>query len=204
MPQILPSEEAGESLTHASCDALLLGAFSSAGSFELDETGRRIDAALDSALSRYLENSDFKGKASSIATLPTLGRIPARTVVVAGLGPRSSVTTTEVRKAAGNAVRRVANEGILISALHLAVPGDDAASASVEGLLLGSYRFNRYKSEPEQSSISEIRLPQASAHAVDRGRIYAEAAALARDLANEPPAALTPKLLARRAEDVAR
>jgi leucyl aminopeptidase len=119
-------------------------------------------------------------------TKPTLARIEA------------------IRRAAGAIGRRLSDRAVIGSVLHTDLgDADGATSASVEGFLLGSYKFTAYKSDPRPSKIQEILLPDAGADAVERGVAVAEATALARDLINEPASTLTPDALAARAREVA-
>jgi leucyl aminopeptidase len=109
-----------------------------------------------------------------------------------------------LRRAAGSAARRLSDHSVIASALHGAVRADDAVSASVEGFLLGSYRFITYKSDPRPSKIQRIMLLDSpGGRTVERGQAMAEATSLARDLTNEPGSGLTPELLAARAREVA-
>ena len=82
----------------------------------------------------------------------------------------------------------------------------DAAQAVVEGLILGAYRFDRYKSKKEDARVLEtvtvLGTPRWDAKAVKaalaRAQVVSEAAAWARDLVNTPARDMTPAVLARR------
>lgn len=84
--------------------------------------------------------------------------------------------------------------------MHDASPGDDGAVA--EGLLLGTYRFTTYKSDPKPSKIQRILFVGADEKRLDRAAVIAEATALARDLINEPASTLIPEVLAERAKEL--
>jgi len=81
----------------------------------------------------------------------------------------------------------------------------------VEGALLADYDADRYKTERNgQRQIDRLDLVLASPPgeeaqaAQERARIVAEAQNFTRDLVNEPSNQMTPKLLARHAQDMAK
>ncbi len=74
------------------------------------------------------------------------------------------------------------------------------------GCLLASYRFDRYRHDTAPGTSWPRRVVvEGDDHdgALERGRTRAEAVALARDLANEPPSRLTPSVFAAQAEQIA-
>ena len=183
------------------CDAIVVAAFDNAGTLQLDHGGVALDRALDGALTAYLTERDFKGKPGSLESLPTLDRVAPKAIVVAGLGSRERLSTNDVRKAAGTAAKRLSDRGVIASTLPGLLEG--GASATVEGLLLGPYRYTRFKSEPKPIKTQQLILLGGDQSDVDRGVAFAEATILARDLQNEPPNSLTPDALARKAREVA-
>src|SRR5205807_4332878 len=91
----------------------------------------------------------------------------------------------------------------------------DAVQATVEGLLLGSYRFDRYKgkgTDPKETAqaladvivLGDGRGNGDAKQALDRARIVAGSVAWARDLVNTPALDATPVHLAKEARRMAR
>ena len=201
-PQVTPS---GGDPAELACDVLVVGAFAADGGAHLGRAAAGVDRALGGALSEHLVDTSFKAKPGEVAVVTTLGRLPAKTIAVAGLGPADEAGAGHVRRAAGVTGRRFAERAVIASTLHDDLASDDgeAAAASVEGFLLGSYRFTAHKSDPHPSKIQEILLPGAAPEAIERGLALAEATALARDLINEPASELSPAGLASRAQEVA-
>ena len=198
LPQVAVVTEEPSSI---SCDALLVGAFSEGGSFTLEGAGGAVDEALDNDLSDYLRSAGFKGGPGEIAVVPAGEAVTADAVAVLGLGPKDKANATVLRRAAGVAARRLGERSTLGVALHELV--DNSASAVAEGLLLGTYRFTAYKSEPKDSKIQRILFTGKDGEALDRAAIVAEATCLARDLINEPASTLIPEVLAQRAKESA-
>jgi leucyl aminopeptidase len=136
--------------------------------------------------------------------------------LVIGLGDRDDFEPERARVAAAIAAKRAS--GLEANSLAIAVPdGGDAgavAAALVEGAVLASYRFDRYKSkggndgdeedEPDQKLDSLTLLGDSSvADAAEAARITAEAANEARELQHLPSNVATPTYLADRAEELA-
>ena len=135
---------------------------------------------------------------------------PRRALVV-GLGDRNDFDPERARVAAAIAARTAAS----MDASSLALRGPDAddpapvATAMVEGAILASYRFDRFKSKDEEDgdskSLEEITVVADGglAEAVEAARIGAEAENFARELQDLPSNVVTPSYLAGRANAIA-
>ncbi len=170
-----------------------------------------VDRALDGAISSLIADGEIRGKKGEVTIIHTLGRMPSARVVVAGLGKADSFTPEVARQVSAGVSRRLKSAGVRSAAtiVHGAGIGGldagDAAQALAEGCLLGLYTFRRHfsKSEDADRTLDELsvveldasRLP-AIESGLERGRIFAEAAALARDMVNEPPNHMTPTHMA--------
>ena len=200
-PQISPSNERASEIA---CDALVVGATAASGGAELTGgAAEEVDAALDGRLSEHLRDLAFKAKPGDVVTVPTLGRIPAKIVAVAGIGPPGEAGPAEVRKATGAAARRVSEAATIAVAAHDLVEHEGAARAALEGVLLGSYKFTAFKSDPRPSKLQSVQVLGAAEADLEAGWTAAEATMRARDLINEPAGSLTPDALARRAAEIA-
>ena len=146
----------------------------------------------------------FEGKSGQIG----LFDVDGKTVVALGLGAASDVTLETLRSAAATFVRSATNvETAELALAGVAVDGADAAQRSqavTEGVLLGSYRFDVYKSKADDRKLQEIRLVDADESGVERGTLISDAVRRTRDLQNEPPVTLTPTRFGEIASDLAR
>lgn len=201
MPGLPQLTVVNEDATTVACDALVVAAFSDGNAFRLDDIAAGIDAALGNRMSKYLISSGFKGGAGELAVVPGSDGVTAEAVAVVGLGEQAKVDATILRRAAGSAARRLSERSTLAITIHNAVP--DSETAVAEGLLLGSYRFTAYKSDPKPSKLQRVLFIDAGEAALNRAAITAEATWLARDMINEPASTLTPEVLAQRAKEVA-
>jgi leucyl aminopeptidase len=189
--------------TAANADALVLPMYAG----ELVASG--LDARFGGHLAPLLAAAEFTGKRGEVAAYPTFGALPARWLILTGLGERAAGGEM-LRRAYGVAVTRARDAGARTVAV--AVPtGVDAegVSAIVEGVLLALYHFATYKSHQGDPSkeVASVALWSADAipaGAVEHGQIIAAAVALARDMVNTISNDKTPPLIAAWAQRVAR
>jgi leucyl aminopeptidase len=189
--------------------------------FEGPEPGpgvKELGKALGADLATVMKDNRLRGGLGETLTVPTLGRAEPGSVLLLGLGKRGEVTPDRIRRAVGKVAARAAGYRRVATTLAQAVrgPWEDAAQALVEGLLLGSYRFDRYKVRPIEEDGQKPRLETVTVlgpsrwdarkarAALGRGEIFAEAAAWARDLVNTPALDATPEQLAREAQKMSR
>ncbi len=203
------------SVTEVETETVCLGIFQ--GVQELSGAAQAVDRALGGLLSALLRDRDFRGEKGETYWLRTQGKLPAKRVLLVGLGKHEKFTPDVVREVSAAAARAAAKFGELTTVVHGAgVGGLDpalAAQALVEGAILGDYRFKRYRHEREADAegklqtLTIVEFDDAKISALEAGakigRILAEAACFARDLANEPGNALTPRELAARAQALA-
>lgn len=204
-----------KSILDVECDCLVVNLFEGVQS-PGGATGA-VDKALGGLISDMISHGDFKGKLNETVIAYTGGKIPARKVLVVGLGKQEDFTLDRIRMVAGTAARHAEKSGCkrLASILHGAGIGGkkpaDAAQALVEGTLLGTYRFSEYRAKTEDApEIEEFLIvekdEQKAKDALDgarRGRILAEATNFARDLVTTPGNKLTPAILAEKAREIA-
>lgn len=177
-----------------------------------------VDKALDGAISGLIKTGELQGKYLEIKVLHSLGKIPARLVVIAGLGKQSEFNVDRVRNIMGEAVRAVSRHkcNTASTILHGAGAGGlqvaDVAEAIAEGSLLGAYSFTRHMTKKEdEHNVEKLVLLETvqsrlkvARQGMEKGRIIAEATMLARDMVNEPANYMTPSHMAEIARDVAK
>jgi leucyl aminopeptidase len=114
-------------------------------------------------------------------------------VVLVGIGEDASFES--IRAAAGNAVRAVKGEYAIC--LLTQIPIDEVGRAVVEGLVLGAYKYDTYKTPDEDSvELERIDLVGVSQAQIDRALVGAEATNLARDWSNTPAMDQSPEDIA--------
>lgn len=176
-----------------------------------------VDKALDGLISDEINREHgFKGKLGDTLVLNTAGKIPARYVVVVGLGKSDKATSYQYRRAAAAAIKACKKLKVktVASILHGAGTGGyDAASAGrniAEGTVLGNYSFKLRKSDDPDNPPANIEtftvVEQADKKigdietGVKIGSIIAEKTNVARDYVNDAPNHVTPTFLKEEAE----
>jgi len=199
-------------LAEIEADALIVGLY--AGDKTLPPLLARLDRQIGSRLREVLAAERFGAKAGQLTHLHVDGRLRARRLVVVGLGPRTEATSEVIRRAAASGVRRARDLGARVVATDLLgdrLPPRVRAQALVEGALLGSYGFDRYKREKAEKLVEELRVvvtdgrgAREIGEGVRVGEIFARATTFARDLTNAPANDVHPTYLAQVAGEIAK
>jgi len=196
------------------CEALIVGLYE--GETGFSKVAHSLDKLLGGSLTKTLAAEEFKGKPGGVTAIHTQGKLPAERLIVVGLGKKGSLGLSALRKAGAAGLARAKALGakrVVATLLEEPVRGagsKEKVQALVEGGLLGTYKFLKYKGEKDKKAIVEVLLivlpkERAAAQAgALRGEIIAEAVNYARDLASEPASAMTPTLLAEEAKKVAK
>ena len=174
-----------------------------------------VDKAMGGAISALIADGEIKGKSGEMTLIHTLGSITPKRVLVAGLGSADSFTLDGVRSVSAEAARHLNGIGVQSAAtiVHGAgIGGLDAqasAQAMAEGIVLGMYRFDKYKANASDASLNEITVVEfdeskldALRSGIDVGRIIGEGVNRCRDMANEPANSMTPSEMAEQALEV--
>jgi leucyl aminopeptidase len=200
MPQAPRIATTSGALADADGDLLLIGAFATDGGVEPALPDG--NDALADHIAR-LPASGFKGKLGEVHVGPAPERVAAKAVAVLGLGKGSKLGASEVRRAAGSAGRKLFEFKSIVVGLPREAGGVALTGPTVEGLILGSYRFVDHKSDKRPSQIESLSFADGDVADAERGVLKAGAAVVARDLINEPASTLTPTVLAERAAEIA-
>lgn len=178
----------------------------------------RLDHALGGALRELLQSKEFEGKTGETLLYHTQGKIPAKRVLLVGLGKKKDMTLDGIRQAMGHAVKRVRQTKA--AAYSVTFPAFtpkgrspiEVAQAMTEGATLGSYQFNVYRSEKamgrEMAQMTVLTSQKGQvrqlAEGIRRGKAAAEAAWFVRDLCNHPSNVMTPTRIAAEAKAIAK
>ncbi len=175
-----------------------------------------VDRAMDGAISALIADGEIKGKRGELTLVHTLGRIAPKRVLVAGLGKADSFSLDEVRSVAAESARRLSGIGVESAATIVHGAGiagldhKESAQALAEGVVMGMYRFDKYKSNADSGGLSQVTVVEFDESKLDalrqgchEGRAIGEAVNFCRDMANEPANSMTPSEMAERALEVA-
>ena len=159
---------------------------------------------------KQLAERGFDGRVGQTLVLHGLGG--ASVVVAIGVGAGNSLTPNDARKAAAAFARAAGKVESLSTTLANLGRGSKSniAQAVVEGIQLATHRYSALKSDKNfASSLREVVLVATAANAtaisrgVKDGAVIANAVCTARDFANMPPAYLTARHFAEKAQEIA-
>ncbi|MFC0437310.1 leucyl aminopeptidase [Kutzneria buriramensis] len=185
-------------------DVVVVGTVQGPDGLELAPGSDAVAAAFDGELLKTLAVLGATGKAEEVVKAPTGGKLAAPLLVAVGLG-KPEPTGEQVRRAAGAAARALGKAKKAASTLSAVDLG-----AAVEGTLLGSYTFTRYKSEASESTLAKVEFVSPAEGAAKEHKAalkahtaIAESVIITRDLVNTPPNDLFPASFAERAVELA-
>jgi len=182
-------------------DALMVGVYAD------DLADRTAPEPLDGA---HLAAQGFTGTLGDTRVLP--GPAAGKTTVAVGLGRRADLDAAGYRRL-GATLAQAATRYRRVATTVLAHRPDGidvaiAARALAEGVVLGSYRFTTYKSEPTPFALERVVVVddggRSTTAALTTGQAIGDAVCIARDLVNEPGGTLTPSVFAERAVNYGR
>ncbi|EDP75497.1 leucyl aminopeptidase [Hydrogenivirga sp. 128-5-R1-1] len=170
------------------------------------KTLSRLGRGISTKVKRALELEGFKGKEGQIERIP-LPRQRVEIVYVVGLGDKKKVNTDTFRRVSALAIKRIKRDKVE-KVLFVLPRGtkNKPFQAVAEGVVLGSYSFDKYKEkkEEERFEVKEVLIQDVDKEAVNRGVVIAEAQNYARDLVNEPGNVINPITLAEEAKKLAK
>ena len=184
---------------------------------KLEGAALQLERSSGGLLGEVIKSGDFTGKLAQVSVIYTRGALPARRVLLLGLGKKKEFDPEKLRRAFSKAARAIRELGIPGFAASLdSVDGprslEDLTEAAVEGVLLGLYRFTHFKTpdKKEERNVKAFTLLAAGdgearrmKAAAQRAEIVSKAVCYARDLVSTPSNEMTPTDMARRAKDAA-
>lgn len=159
-----------------------------------------------------LSEEEFSGKYNEIQSFKLTRKENPKKVVLLGLGKKEELNLEKIRKIYAKAIKEVAGLKAkdvdvypLISNNELSL--SQVTRAMTEGLILGSYKFDKYIKDKKENPVKSIYIVGSNADEIvdidkgaEEGNVLSKATILARDMVNEPANVLTPAKLAAIAE----
>ena len=173
-----------------------------------------LDKATGGLLAKLTKSGEVAGKTLEMTLLHAPAGLKAARLLLVGAGKRDAFNGATLRKLAGAALRYLKSRSIHGFTFAVRENGatEDAAQALVEGFITADFETDKYKTEKKNDKfIENVAIAgysdaekSAAEKGMVRGRVIAEAQNFARDLVNEPSNKLTPRILAEKAEAMAK
>ena len=173
-----------------------------------------INRAMGGRLEPLAKGGELNAKSLEMVLVHYPQGLAAQRLLLVGAGKPDKFELADLRKIAGAALRYLKSRGVkkfafLMREGHRNSP---AAQAIAEGLLLADFESDTYRTKKENNKVIE-RVSLAGwdsgsqtelGRALETGRVIAESQNFTRELVNEPSNRMTPRILAERAEVMAR
>src|SRR4029077_9792258 len=173
-----------------------------------------IDKSANVLLGKLSSSAEFTGKPLEMTLIHAPAGLKATRLLLVGAGKRDKFDVATLRKIAGAALRYLKSRSVKQFAFLVRENdlNEDSAQAVAEGAITANFETDKYKSDKKNDKSIETVLiagysdkdKSSAEKGLNRGSIIAEAQNFARDLVNEPSNKLTPKILAEKAEAMAK
>src|SRR3984957_10958453 len=173
-----------------------------------------LDQYSNGLLKKLASGGELTGKSLEMTLIHAAAGLKAARLLLVGAGKRDKFDSAALRRISGSALRYLKSRGIhkFAVAARQGANAEDSAQAIAEGLLAADFESDKYKTEKKNDkSIEAVQLVgysdaerAAAEKGLARGVIISESQNFARDLINEPSNKLTPRILAEKAEVMAK
>ena len=182
---------------------------------EKDKPDARVATApaLQQAAAEVIASGEATGKLFETVLVHRPQGLAAKRLLLVGGGKAKSFSAYDLRRVAGTAARFLKSRSLRSFAMVAPEPWNGGAPAAVkavvEGVFVGDFDPDTYKSDRKDQSLEALTVvaagdPAALRRALEEGRIVGESQNFTRELVNEPGNRMTPTALARRAADMVR
>jgi leucyl aminopeptidase len=164
-------------------------------------------------VAELLGSDELRGKSGDMVYAYRPGGMAAKRLLLVGAGKRDDFDFDALRQVSGAAARFLRSKGAKSVAIlrRSTLEIVKAAEAVVEGVLLGLYEGDAYRTQDrEERRIETLTLCTVGGEGtsdlergITRGRVLAESTNFTRELVNEPSNAMTPTALTERAREMA-
>ncbi|MGN6379651.1 MAG: leucyl aminopeptidase [Gaiellales bacterium] len=168
----------------------------------------RLDKALGGRIGRLIADGEVRGVRGEVTTLHVDdGGIRARRLILVGLGKDAGRDEARAAVGAGAAAAvRARARSLAVAVSSLPLDAAEATRCAVDGVVLGTYRFDRFKTSKEEArppGLRSLAVLGGDRAAARRTVLVADATNRARDLQNTPSNHMGPAELAQRAREIA-
>lgn len=169
-----------------------------------------LSAAVLETVQLYLQQAKDVFACGSIHKLSVVEDKKLKFVFIAGCGKGKECTPNNFRKTSGNLVREIkkvkSKHAVVYAPILLNTNKAHYLQATAEGLFLGAYDFNEFKSshkEAENCTICVYCNSDEADAVVEKAATIAESVSFARNLINRPGNVVTPDTMAQEAASIA-
>ena len=176
--------------------------------------GENISANLDENTSKIIsllkEENKFTGKYKQVETIKIMLNNKIKNIVLLGLGKKENLDNEKLRVISGMTIKyskKLKSRNLDLLMPNLEYNLEKYYSAITEGLVLGDYKFDKYKSDKKYETMENVSLithenVESVQSGLNEGYILGYSTNLARGLVDEPANFMYPKVLSEEAEEI--
>lgn len=202
-------------ITTAVCDLLVLSRF--IDTREPEGECQAVNKAMNGELEKILKEDRFVGKLGERVIIRCEKSLPAKRILVVGLGKKPQFGLEAIRNAAAASmnvakkfqVKKVVSD--LLGTENEKLPIKDRTRAMVEGIRLVDYKFDKYKKNHNVKSLEVFEIMTKDGRQVRQaekgillGEIYARGTNYCRDIVNVPGQHMKPIEMVELAREIAK
>lgn len=198
------------------CDTLIIGIPEGMSLLPQATPIQELDDALGGKISTLLQEQPSCRQFGVITVIHTFGSIAAKQIVLVGLGDLTKLTSNQLRAASAIAARATGKLSAKTASLLLQQDTsklgftDAWLQPIAEGISLGLYEFNHYKSIKKPCLLDTLYVVisheqdyNSLQNVVTKASIITDSVCFARDLVNHPSMYMTPTRMAEHAAEIA-
>jgi len=204
-----------EKIVDAAATAILIASFE--GNQPASKLLDVLDKKCHGLIKDFIASGDYEGKLYQTAVVYTQKKVPAKRIILVGLGKKSDISLEKIRGAFSKAAQYARSLNLKSFSLSLEetsfdFPVPEVVEAAVLGIRLGLYQFTAFKTVDREKirDIDGITIYEEDraafetiSKAVESAGIISDAVCFARDIVSMPGNRMTPTDLAREAKNIA-
>lgn len=150
---------------------------------------------------------DFKSTTSNIEAIKLFKDNKFESLLLVGMGKKSDLDIEKIKNTSANVVKKAKQmdvENISFKNINDEILDNNEVESFIEGLILGNYKFDKYKTDKKSSKLNVINIitDRALNTEIENGKLLAEATIIARELVNEPANVIYPETLANKVKEL--
>ena len=194
-----------KSINLIKADVCITGLFSGKA---LSNTQKKLDSELNGSISSAIKLSNFNAKFGK--SIQVFGNDGMKRVSVFGVGEKTDFKIDNARDLGAKIINMAkSNESktVTVDGSSFRLERETYCQAFCEGIILGAYSFNEYKSDKKEKKIIPIRVTitgNVSSNIIKKSIALGRSVCFARDISNHPANIATPTFLANHAKKIGR
>ena len=167
-----------------------------------------INKLLGNIIEELKDKKQISSKIGSITNIYTLNKLKSKQLILLGMGEEKDLNYEKIRKASGklgrflNSMKNTSTSIVITGAGNNNLEFNKTADSISQGLILGTYKYDKFKTKKNPNTLNKIDLINSSDNAIasdgynfEKVINESDSINLVRNLINEPPNYMNPNEL---------